>query len=213
MTPMDTAPRKRTGGKPRLPAKQDWGQLGPAVRALPNDQWREFCFALVTGPGGHGKYAAAARAAKFGEGSTPANLAKLAWKIVHDDRMISAIAEMSRQYLRGAHPEAVNALHNMIRDPQHRDHGRAVLALLDRVDPVISKQNIEVTHRVVDPDQEALEELRALRQLGVSREVMIQNFGGNGFARLERLEAAEMARRSTEAKIIDARVIEVGANG
>jgi hypothetical protein len=144
---------------------------------------------------------------------TPANQAKIAWRLAHDDRMIAAIAEMSRQYLRGAHPEAVSALHNMIRDSSHRDHGRAVLALLDRVDPIVSKQNIEVTHRVIDPDEEALEELRALRQLGVSREKMVETFGGNGLARLERLEAADTARRANDAKIIDGEVIEVSANG
>jgi hypothetical protein len=196
-----------------VPAKQDWGQLGPAMRALPNEAWRSACHSLVTGPGGHGKYAAAARAAGLGKGSTPANVAKLAWKIFQDDRMIAAIAEEARKHLRGAHPEAVSALHNMIRDPEHRGHGRAVLALLDRVDPVVSKQNIEVTHRVVNPDEEALEELRALRQLGVSREKMVETFGGNGLARLERLEATDMARRSSEAKIIDGHVIEVQANG
>jgi len=197
-----------TASAKRPPAKrEDWGQLGPAMRALPNDQWRRFALELVTGPGGHGKYAAAARSAGFGKGSSPATLAKVAWKIAHDDRMIAAIAEEARKHLRGAHPEAVNALHNMIRDPQHRDHGRAVLSLLDRVDPVVSKQNIEVTHRVIDPDQEALEELQALRQLGVSREKMIETFGGNGLARLERLEAADIARRSTEAKVIDGEVI------
>jgi hypothetical protein len=192
-----------------MPVKrEDWGQLGPAMRALPNDNWRNYCFQLVTGPGGHGKYAAAARAAGFGKGSKPSTLGKQAWQLAHDDRMIAAIAEMSRKYLRGAHPEAVNALHDMIRDPQHRDHGRAVLAVLDRVDPVISKQSIDVTHRVVDPDQEALEELRALRELGTSREKLIELFGGNGLSRLERLEAADMARRANEAKVIDAEVID-----
>jgi hypothetical protein len=39
--------------------------------------------------------------------------------------------------------------------------------------------------------------------------MMIQNFGGNGLARLERLEAADVARRATEAKIIDGEAIEV----
>ena len=188
--------------------REDWGQLGPALRALPNDAWRIFCLELVTGSPGHGRYARAARAARLGEGSTPANVAKLAWKIAHDDRMIAAVAEESRKYLRGSHPEAVAALLNMIRDDKHRDHGRAVLSLLDRVDPIVSKQNIEVTHKIINPDQEALEELRALRQLGVSREKMIETFGGNGLARLERLETADMARRASEAK-----VIELQANG
>ena len=178
---MTSAVRKRPKDM-RRPA-EDWGQLGPAVRALPNEEWRKFCFALVTGPGGHGRYARAARAAGMGKGSTPTNLAKIAWRMAHDDRMIAAIAEEARKHLRGAHPEAVNALHNLIRDPAARDHGRAVLALLDRVDPIVSKQNIEVTHRLIDPDMEALEELRAMRVLGVSREKLIENFGGNYLAR------------------------------
>jgi hypothetical protein len=195
----------------RLPAKrEDWGQLGPAMRALPNDQWRAFCYELVTGPGGHGKYAAAARTAGFGKDSKPSTLGKQAWQLAHDDRMIAAIAEMSRKYLRGAHPEAVTALHNMVRDPSHRDHGRAVLAVLDRVDPIVSKQSIDVTHRVVDSDQEGLDELRALRQLGVSREVMIDNFGGNGLARLERLEKADLARRADQAKVIENEAVAYG---
>lgn len=183
------------------------------MRALPNDQWRAFCHELVTGPPGHGRYARAARAAGMGKDSTPTNMAKIAWRMAHDDRMIAAITEESRKYLRGSHPEAVAALLNMIRDDQHRDHGRAVLSLLDRVDPVVSKQNIEVTHRVLDPDQEALEELRALRELGTSRDKLLDLFGGNGLARLERLEATDMARRANEARIIDGDVIEVSANG
>src|SRR4029077_7073399 len=115
--------------------------------------------------------------------------------------------EESRKHLRGAHPEAVTALQSMIRDSSHKDHGRAVLALLDRVDPVVSRQDINVTHKIVDPDQEALEELRALREVGATREKLIELFGGNGLARLERLEAAEISRRASEAKIIDGEVM------
>jgi hypothetical protein len=183
------------------------------MRALPNDQWRIFCHELVTGPPGHGRYARAARAAGLGKGSTPTNLAKLAWKIAHDERMIAAVSAESKKYLRGAHPEAVAALLNMVRDDGHRDHGKAVLSLLDRTDPIVSKQNIEVTHRHIDPDQEALEELRALRQIGATREKLVELFGGNGLARLERLEAAETVSRAAAAKIIDGEVIEVEANG
>ena len=73
---------------------------------------------------------------------------------------------------------------------------------------MISKQNIEVTHRILDPDQEALEALQALRQLGTSREKLLELFGGNGLARLERLEAAELSRRADTAKVIDATEIQ-----
>jgi hypothetical protein len=209
---MTTALRKRRTQKDAVPAKrEDWGQLGPAMRGLPNEQWRAFCYALVTGKGGHGRYARAARAAGFGKGSTPTNLAKMAWKLAHDSRMHAAIAEESQKYLRGSHPEAVSALLSMIRDSKHRDHGRAVLSVLDRVDPVVSKQNIEVTHRIVDPDQEPLEELRALRQLGTSREKLLELFGGNGLARLERLDAADMATRAATAKLIEGKLVEMEA--
>jgi hypothetical protein len=209
-----TASAPKRAASRRLPAKrEDWGQLGPAMRALPNDQWRTFCHVLVTGKPGHGRYARAARAAGFGKDSTTTNLAKIAWRMAHDDRMIAAIAEECRKYLRGAHPEAVTALLAMVRNEGHRDHMRAVSEVLSRTDPVVNRQDISVLHKIVDPDQEGLEELHALRQLGTSREKLIDLFGGNGLSRLERLEAADMARRANEAKVIDAEVIEVHVNG
>jgi hypothetical protein len=194
--------------KATAPAKPDWGQMSPELRALPNDQWRMFCHALVTGPGGHGKYTAAARAAGFGQDSTPSTLGKMAWQLAHDKRMIAAIAAESHRYMRAGHAQAVSALYSIAEDPKHKDQMRAISEILSRTDPVISKQNIEVTHKIVDPDQEALEELRALRQIGASREKLVELFGGNGLARLERLEAADNARRAAEAKIIDGEVIE-----
>jgi hypothetical protein len=188
---------------------EDWGQLGPAMRALPNDRWREFVYCLVTQKPGHGMFTRAARKAGFGRESTPTNLAKIAWKISRDDRTIAAIAEETKKVIRAGAPEASNALLNLIRNPEHRDHGRAVAMLLDRVDPVTSLHNIEVTHRVVDPDQEALEELRALRQLGTAREKLIELFGHNGLDRIETLDAADTARRAMEARVIDGEAIDV----
>jgi hypothetical protein len=190
--------------------KQEWGQLSAEMRALPNDAWRRFALDLVTGPPEHGRYARAARAAGFGKNSTPTNLAKIAWRMAHDDRCIAAVAAESRRLLRSGHPEAVNALLAMIRDPTHRGHERAVLAIIDRTDPIVGRQQIEVTHKILDPDQEALEELQALRQLGTSREKLLELFGGNGLARLERLEAADLSRRAASAKMIDGEVIEHG---
>ncbi|OAF17849.1 hypothetical protein AXW67_06935 [Bradyrhizobium neotropicale] len=177
------------------------------MRALPNDMWRAFCLALVTGPGGHGKYTAAARAAGFGQGSTPANLGKLAWQLAHDDRMVAAIAAEARRFMRAGHAEAVNALYTIAGDAKHKDQMRAISEILSRTDPVVTKQDISVTHKVIDPDQEALEELRALRQIGATREKLVELFGQNGLSRLEKLEAAENARRAAEAKIIEGEVV------
>jgi len=183
--------------------REDWGQHGPAMKALPNDAWRAFALALASGRQGHGALARAARAAGFGKNSTPANLAKLAWKISHDDRMIAAVAEISRKIVRVGAPEAATALLNLVRNPKHRDHGRAISMVLDRSDPVVARHSHEVLHRIENPDEEALEELRALRHIGATREKLLDLFGPNGLDRLEVLEAMDNARRADAAKVID----------
>ena len=64
---------------------------------------------------------------------------------------------------------------------------------------------MSVTHRVtLSADEEMLEELKALRNLGTSREKMLEIFGGNMLPRLEQLEA----RKALSAKVIDAEIID-----
>lgn len=194
----------------RIPAQRaDWGHLGQAMKALPNDAWREFVYQYLMQPAGYGALSAAARLAGFGKNSTPENLAKIAWRMSRDERMIAAIAEESQKIIRVAGPEAANALVNLIRDPTHREHGRAVQIAIDRFYPAVTRHDVNVTHKVLEPDQEALEELRALRALGTAREKLIELFGGNGLDRLERLEAADNARRADNAKLIESNYAEV----
>jgi hypothetical protein len=211
-------------GRRAVARRGDWGELGPAMRALPNERWRAFAefYVLDTYTNSHknnyGPQASAARKAGFGTSRTkPAYLAQIGWKLMRDDRMIAAVAEEARKLMRSGHPEAVKAVHAGVRDPTHKDHARFVAMVLDRSDPVESRQIVEVTHKTINPDQEALEELRALRQLGTSHEKLLELFGGNGLARLERLEAAELEHRAASAKrvaqtggaIIEADAIEI----
>jgi hypothetical protein len=93
-----------------LARRKDWGRDGPAVQALPNQRWRDFVYHYVTQPPGHGALTNAARLAGFGKSSTPANVARIAWKLSHDDRMIAAIAEVSRAIVRRAVPEATKCV-------------------------------------------------------------------------------------------------------
>jgi len=188
--------------------RETWGELGPCMRALPNDRWRDYVYHYVSHPPGHGAQAAAARAAGFGKGSKPLVVAKIAHRLAHDPRMIEAIAEESKKMVRAGAPEAVAALYGMIRDPMHKDHARAVGMVLNRVDPEVSQQNVQVTHRIVDPDTEALEELRALRQLGTPRSKLLELFGQNGLQRIEDLEASV----ANKAKVIDGEFTEVTDN-
>jgi hypothetical protein len=183
------------------------------MKALPNNKWRDFVYYYVTHPPGHGAQTRAARAAGFCKKDTPpSTLAKRAWTVAHDPRAIAAIAEQSKLVVRAGAPEAVAALYNMIRTPEHKDHARAVAMVIDRVDPAIAHQAVSVTHQLVDVDTEALEELRALRKLGAPREKMLELFGPNGLDRIERLEAADNARRADAAKVIEGAYTEV-SNG
>jgi hypothetical protein len=181
-----------------------WGQLGPAMREL-NEMQREFVVAYLTGKPGHGAKTAAARRA----GYTGKRLTNHAHDLCRNPKIIAAINEESKKYIRGAgHAEAVAAVMNLVRDPEHRDHARALDMVLSRADPAISKHSLDVTHRVEDPDRAALEELRALRQLGTAREKLLDIYGPNGLDRLEALEAVENAQRATAAKIIDGQAVE-----
>jgi phage terminase small subunit len=188
--------------------KPDWGTLSPAMRALPNDRWRKFVWAYLSAEPGYGAATSAARAAGY-KAKTAHGLNTLAYVLMHDPRMISAIAEQSKLVVRAGSPEAVNALFGMIRNPEHKDHARAVAMVLDRTNPVVSHQYTQVTHQVIDHDAEALAELRALRQLGTPRMKLLEIYGGNGLDRLEQQEAADNARRATAAKVIDGEYSEV----
>ena len=178
--------------------------MGEAMRALPNDRWRAFVRHIVSDTKGYGAATRAMRAVGFGKATTkPATLTKHAYQLSHDERVIAAVAEECKKIIRNGHPEIVAAAFNLVRSPQHRDHGRAVFGLLDRLDPVQTRHSIDVTHRVENPDVVALEELKALRQLGTPREKLLELYGGNGLDRLEMLEAAETAQRAAQAKVIE----------
>jgi hypothetical protein len=192
--------------------KEDWGQLSPALRALPNNKWRNFVEFYVLEKPGYGSQVNAARRAGFGKSKTSAlNMARIASRLMRDDRILLAISEEARKVVRGAAPQAAKALLNLVCDPEHKDHARGIAMVLARTDPEITRTDLQVTHRVLDPDQEALEELRALRHLGTAREKLLELFGGNGLARLEKLEAADVAHRAASAKIIDGEAIELPA--
>src|SRR5207302_8321160 len=115
----------------------------------------------------------AARRAGFGKANTtPLNMARIASRLMHDDRILAALAEEARKVIRGGGVEASKALMNLVRNPDHKEHGRAIAMVLARTDPEIQRHDLHVTHKILDPDEEELEELRAARSLGATREKM-----------------------------------------
>jgi hypothetical protein len=126
--------------------------------------------------------------------------------MMRDPRMMAAINEEAKRIVRLGGMDAAKALLALVHDPEHRDHARAIGMVLARSDPEVSQHDVQVTHKIVDPDEEALEELRAARRLGASRQTLLELFGPNGLDRLEAMEA----RRANGAKVIDATAVEVG---
>jgi hypothetical protein len=130
-------------------------------------------------------------------------LSKNAWHLAHDSRVVAAVREEAVKVLRLSHPEAVNTLLECMRDKDNKDRWKCALAILERTDPTMTHNRLDITHRVIDPDQEALDELRAARSLGASREKLIELFGSNELPRLERLEA----KKTEQAKVIEGETI------
>jgi phage terminase small subunit len=198
-----TAARKR-----KSLVADEWGALSDEMRALPNAKWRGFVEHFLLSEPGYGAATAAARSAGFGKPNSSAlTMAQIASRLLRDPRVVGALAAESKKLLRAGAPEATKALMALIGNPEHRDHGRAIGLVLARVDPEVAKHDINVVHRIGNPDEEALEELNALRTLGTSREKLIELFGGNGLARLEKLEAADIVKRADAAKVIEGEAV------
>jgi phage terminase small subunit len=172
--------------------RPDFGSPGPAMQEL-NEKQQKFVLALVNGPLGYGRLIAAYEAAGYKSGKR-SSLGKEAHRLSRDPRVVEAVAEESKKVTRLGHHEAVAALMNLIRDPSHRDHARAVGMLLDRVDPVMTRHDMRVAHEhrvTLSMDDEAYEQFKALKALGVSPERMRAVLGGNTIPKLERRLAAE----------------------
>jgi hypothetical protein len=185
---------------------KDWGEYGPAMRAL-SARRRAFVEFLILEPPTIGAQTRAACRAGYGTPhSTPLTMAKISSRLVRDEKILAAINEEARKLLRAGGLEATKALLALVHNPEHRDHARGIAMTLARTDPEIERHDFNVTHTVLDPDAEALEELRALRQLGTAHEKLLELFGGNGLARLEQLEAADVERRAATAKTIEGQV-------
>jgi hypothetical protein len=153
---MTSPRRRRRKGKPGklntlpepLPDVEgaDWG---PKMLALPSDRHRAFVLALYEVPRGHGAQVRAAKRAGFGTStSSAASWAAIASRLAHSDGILDALREEDERRIRASAPRAIRALEHLIETPDHRDHGRALGMLLDRVHPVETTHTVKVEHRV-----------------------------------------------------------------
>jgi phage terminase small subunit len=153
---------------------------------------RRFAESFVELGGMHGAGAAAARRAGYGNPSSTANVyASIADRELNKPEVLSYVAELAKKKIRSLVPKAVRAVEEIIDNPAHAQRLKASMAVIDRIDPVETRQHIEVTHTAVNHDQDAIAVLRHLKAIGAPRDMLEANFGFTGLSRYERLLAAE----------------------
>ena len=121
--------------------------FGPKMAAL-SEKRRALVCALFdddTPAKGDGLLVFAARRAGYGSPtSSTKSLGVIAGRIVHDDDVQAAIKEHSHRVMRAIPPEAIRALKKLIADPTHRDHMRAIAAVIDRTDPLQTMHTVKI---------------------------------------------------------------------
>lgn len=184
--------------------------MGPCMASLSSEKQRTFVDALFDVPHGRGAMVAAARVA--GYQGDPHSLTATANRLMRDPKIQAAITEETKRRMRGLGPAAVSAIAGILGNTLHRDQLKAALAVINKVDPEITRVSGEIhhTHEIIDHDKEAVAQLRTLQSLGVAENKLNELFGGNGLERYRRMLAAEDAAKAAIAQpIIDAEFNEI----
>jgi hypothetical protein len=143
---MAMVPAKREREKQEVTAPVADACYGRAMAAL-NDRQRAFVAAIFEAPRKHGAAAFAVRAAGYGSPtSSTQSIASIGSRLCSDPKIQEAIQEESRKYITTLGPMAVRALKNLLGTPAHKDHGRAVGLLMDRIAPTESTHLVKVEH-------------------------------------------------------------------
>jgi phage terminase small subunit len=126
--------------------RADSTAVGPAMQAL-NERQRRYVHALFEAPRSYGSGVFAAKAAGYSDSSRQV-LASQAHQLNADPKVQAAIAEVSQQHLTTLGPPAVRAMKRVLNTPNHRDFGRVIGIVMDRVAPAQSTHTLEVKGEV-----------------------------------------------------------------
>lgn len=166
-------------------------QLPEALRELREDRWRRFVWNYVFN-GAQG--AAAARAAGYPDSSEAAKVR--ACQLLQRDDIVEAISALTTKYLFSLAPRAVLRLGELLDNPRHPKHDKAIAMVLGSTGHgERSTVDLNVSGSVsVNHTDAALNDLRALLALKVPREKLVEVFGHSGLDRYERMLAAADAK-------------------
>lgn len=176
-------------------------ELGPKMQAC-SERERKFVWFYVTNEGPPNG-AQAARDAGYADSSEAAKVRGS--ELLHRERVILALEEVGKKAFRGLLGPAVKAAAELINNPKHVDHSKAVFTTLARLG-LGEKSEVAINHTgeiTVNHTDQALTDLRTLIGLGVAREKLVEIFGFSGLSRYEKmLEAMPkvIEHRAEEAK-------------
>lgn len=167
-----------------------------------SERERRFVWALATGMADNATEAA--RLAGFSDpGKDSSAIRVRAHECMHRERVIEAIEEVARKEFRGLIAPALFATRAMITNKDHPDHAKTVQSMLSRLgfgEHTSVDLNVSGEVRLNHTDQ-ALQDLRTLMDLGVSREKLIEVFGFSGLTRYEKM--LEGQPKQIELKAVD----------
>jgi hypothetical protein len=143
-----TAKRTRGIRRELAPLEPVDAQDGPAMKNLPTDRHRAFVRALYQVKPGHGSGVKAAKLSGWGQPlSSAASMATIASRLMHDERILTALHEEDQKRIRASAPRAISALSALVENPKHKDHARGIAMVLDRVHPVETTHTVKVEHQ------------------------------------------------------------------
>ncbi len=164
--------RPAAGRNALVQFEADAPKMGPAMEALPLRQ-RKFVEALLDN--GMSNYTRAA--AEAGYTGERAVLGRTGSRLAHDDRVQAAIQEEARRRMKASGIMAASMLINMAADPTHKDHFKAVTAVLDRAG-LHAQVEHTVTHNHVGNDQEAVQRIVMIaKTLGLDPKTLLGSQG------------------------------------
>lgn len=166
---------------PLIPTLKD---LPDEVQALRDDRNRAFVWNyMFNGADG----AKAARAAGFSDVKDGAKVR--AHVLLQRPDIQTALRALSIRYMFSLAPKAVFRLGELLDKPNHRQHAKAIEMTLSRTGfAERTALDVNVSGRVeVSHTNEAVEQLRMFRDMGVAREKLVEMFGFSGLERYERM--------------------------
>jgi hypothetical protein len=91
--------------------------------------------------------------AGFGD-TTPGSMKVTAHRVFHDPRMLAALDELGREFLRGGVPDALGVVYEIMGDERHKDRLKAAQVIINYAHPVQTAHHVTVEHvddrRMVD---------------------------------------------------------------